>query len=480
MKLLPGIHTGLPKIIRIITSIFCFAAIVAILLIGPPVASAWARVTVASDGSPSPAGSPVSNGEGKSSLIQSEKVDEAGEKIGKGIDRFSESASRRIGGWANAPVVAGITWLKLLFCLGLVFFVIILERTVQLIFRAKVKSLSPDDPAAPWLDQIIHALSRPLTLFIWVYGVYVALSPLYGHFRTAQGTNPVHAVATKATDIGVAIAVIWFMYRLIYVVDLRLKRWAAGTESTIDNVLVPIVGKTLRVFIVIIGGVIVMQNLTGVEIGPLLASLGIGGLAVALAAKDSIANFFGTITILFDKPFQIGERIVVDKYDGTVEHVGFRSTRIRTLNGLLVTIPNQILSNSSSENIGRRPYIRWLTNIGITYDTPPEKVDTAVRILREILADHEGMHPDFPPRVFFNGFNDWSLNIMVVVWYHPPAYWDYSEWLQKTCLSIMHRFREEGIDFAFPSQTVYVAGDDKRRLTLAMLKGNVPADLHED
>jgi MscS family membrane protein len=216
---------------------------------------------------------------------------------------------------------------------------------------------------------------------------------------------------------------------------------------------------------------IIIQNMTGLKIGPLLASLGIGGLAVALAAKDSIANFFGTLTILFDKPFQVGQRITIDQYDGTVENVGFRSTRIRTLTGHLVTIPNEKLVNSSLENIGERPYIRWLTNIGITYDTPPDKVEKAVQIIREILENHEGMKEDFPPRVFFNGFNDWSLNIMVVVWYHPPDYWDYQAWQQKTCLEIMRRFEAEEIDFAFPSRTIYVANDDKRQLKLKMLKG---------
>ncbi|MBU0767572.1 MAG: mechanosensitive ion channel family protein, partial [Proteobacteria bacterium] len=191
----------------------------------------------------------------------------------------------------------------------------------------------------------------------------------------------------------------------------------------------------------------------------------------ALAAKDSIANFFGTLTILFDKPFQVGQRITIDKYDGTVENVGFRSTRIRTLAGHLVTIPNEMLVNSSVENIGERPHIRWLTNIGITYDTPPDKVEKAVQIIREILENHEGLKEDFPPRVFFNGFNDWSLNIMVVVWYHPPNYWDYQEWLQNICLEIMRRFEAEDIDFAFPSRTIYVANDDKRQLKLMMIKG---------
>jgi MscS family membrane protein len=200
----------------------------------------------------------------------------------------------------------------------------------------------------------------------------------------------------------------------------------------------------------------------------------VGGLAVALAAKDSIANFFGTLTILFDKPFQVGERIVIDSYDGVVESVGFRSSRIRTLTGHLVTIPNEKLVNSTVENIGKRPHIRWLTNIGITYDTPPEKVEEAVTILETILTDHEGLDPAYPPRVFFNGFNDWSLNIMVLMWYHPADYWAFQVFLQKACLEILRRFREAGIDFAFPSRTVYAAGDDKRILKM-MLAGAAEA-----
>jgi MscS family membrane protein len=213
-----------------------------------------------------------------------------------------------------------------------------------------------------------------------------------------------------------------------------------------------------------------------VKLGPLLASLGVGGLAVALAAREPIANFFGTLTILFDKPFQVGERIVVENYDGIVESVGFRSSRIRTLTGHVVSIPNEKLVNSNVENIGRRPHIRWLTNIGITYDTPPEKAAKAVEIIQRILENHEGMKEDFPPRVFFNGFNDWSLNILVLAWYHPPDYWPYQAWLQRTCLEIMRQFKTEGIDFAFPSQTVYVANDEKRQIKLQTLGPGVFAD----
>jgi MscS family membrane protein len=353
----------------------------------------------------------------------------------------------------------------------LTFLVIFLERMLRWIINTAIRKIPPDEDIISWKKRFLESLSSPLSLIVWSYGIYGALSPLYIHFQTKAGENLVYLVAQKAADIGVTIAIFWFILRLVGILDIYLKRWAAATESTIDDMLVHIVGKTLRLFIILIGAMIIIQNMTGLKIGPLLASLGIGGLAVALAAKDSIANFFGTLTILFDKPFQVGQRITIDKYDGTVESVGFRSTRIRTLTGHLVTIPNEKLVNSSVENIGERPYIRWLTNIGITYDTSPEKVEKTVQIIREILENHEGMKEDFPPRVFFNGFNDWSLNIMVIVWYHPPNYWDYQAWLQKTCLEIMHRFEAEGIDFAFPSRTIYLANDDKRQLKLKMLKG---------
>jgi MscS family membrane protein len=398
-------------------------------------------------------------------------VDKAGESIGKGIDKFSRSASLKIGKWIEVEVFAGITWLKLLFCLFLTFLVVMIERLIRSLLNSAIRKIPAEEEAVSWRQHFLQALTKPLSLFIWSYGTYSALSPLYINFTAPDGSNLVHTVAQKAADVGGIIALFWLILLFIGILDVYLKKWAAATESTIDDMLAPIVGKTLRLFIVVIGGIIIVQNLTGLKIGPLLASLGIGGLAVALAAKDSIANFFGTLTILFDKPFQVGQRITIDKYDGTVESVGFRSTRIRTLTGHLVSIPNYKLVNTSLENIGERPYIRWLANIGITYDTPPDKIEQAVQIIREILENHEGMKEDFPPRVFFNGFNDWSLNIMVVVWYHPPNYWDYQAWLQKTCIEIMRRFEAGDIDFAFPSRTIYLANDDKRQLKLKMLKG---------
>jgi len=410
----------------------------------------------------------------KSIDLKPKALDKAGENLGKGIDKLSHTASFKIGNWIDVEIFSGITWLKLLFCLLLIFLVVTIERILRWLINAAIRKIPDEDAAVSFRQHFLRSLSRPLSLFIWSYGIYGALSPLYIHFQMADGTNLVHIVAQKAADIAGIIALFWFILRLIKILDAYLTKWAGGTESTLDDMLAPIVGKSLRLFIIAIGGIIVIQNLTGLKIGPLLASLGIGGLAVALAAKDSIANFFGTLTILFDKPFQVGQRITIDQYDGVVENVGFRSTRIRTLTGHLLTIPNEKVVSSPLENIGERPYIRWLTNIGITYDTPPDNVEKAVQMIREILENHKGMKEDFPPRVYFNGFNDWSLNITVIAWYHPPNYWDFQEWLEKTCLEIMRRFEAENIDFAFPSRTLYMANDDKRQLKLMMLKGQEP------
>ena len=420
---------------------------------------------------PPPDGSPAVQGTADDHEVRSDfgRIDQAGNKVGEKIEQLGEKASDRLGGWINSNVYFGISWLKLLFCLLLVFLVVIVERMIRFLIQRKIESIPSVEGRISWARLILMSIVRPLSLLIWVYGIYGSLSPLYRHFQEQDGSNLVHLVLQKTASIGGTLAFFWFVYQFVNVLDARLSQWAKTTESTIDDILVPLFGKTLRIFIVILAGILVIQNLTGIEIGPLLASLGIGGLAVALAAKDSIANFFGTLTILFDKPFQVGERIVIDSYDGVVEDVGFRSTRIRLLTGNLVTIPNEKVVSSGLENIGKRPNIRWLNNIGITYDTPPEKIEQAVAMIREILADHEGMRPDLPPRVYFNGFNEWSLNILVLAWYHPPEYWLFQEWVQRTCLEITRRFSAAGIDFAFPTRTLYLAGDDKRQLKVGML-----------
>ena len=290
----------------------------------------------------------------------------------------------------------------------------------------------------------------------------------------AQGTAVVVVSAKVAgmfhttVSILMTISVAYLGYCLIDVVDAWLTRFARKTESKLDDMLVPMVRKSLRITVVVLALVQVAQILSDKPLTSIIAGLGVGGLAVALAAQESLKNFFGSLVIFADKPFELGDRIVVDGFDGPVEEVGFRSTRIRTLDGHLVTIPNGELANKTIENIGKRRYIRRIVNIGVTYDTSPEKMTRALEIIREVLKDHEGMLPDFPPRVYFNDFGESSLNIIVIYWYHPPSYWDFMAFNERFNMEILRRFNAEGIEFAFPTQTLYVAGDERRPLEVKM------------
>jgi MscS family membrane protein len=205
--------------------------------------------------------------------------------------------------------------------------------------------------------------------------------------------------------------------------------------------------------------VLFVQNFTGIDISAFLIHLGVIGLALALAARETLANLFGAFTILFDKPFEIGDEIVVEDHDGVVESVGFRSTRIRTLTGRLVVIPNNQLVTSSLRNITQRPYLRWHTNIGISCDSTSERAARAVEILREVFTDNED-RPDYrPPQIYFNGFNESSLNIAVYAWCYRRSWWDWQAWREEKCLEILRRFTEEGIEMPYPTQKLLFSSE---------------------
>lgn len=400
------------------------------------------------------------------------KIVSAGETLGNDIDRLSAGISKITGQWINAEIFMGISWLKLLVCLVLLFLVVISERIMRYVMDRHIRSRFSEGQRLHAVVSLMDAMSKPLSLFILVYGSFWSFSPVLSSFKTSASFSVVYDVASKAADLVGYFAIAWFAYRFVSFMETHLMKMATKTESDLDDLLIPLIGKTLRIFVVMLAASVIIHNLTGLDLGPMLASLGIGGVAVAFAAKDSIANFLGSLTIIFDKPFTVGERISIDNYDGVVEEVGFRSTRIRTLSGHQVSIPNEKVVNTTVENIGRRPHIRWLTNITVTYDTPHDKVVRAVEIIEGILDNHEGMRPDYPPRVYFNGFNDWSLNIVVFAWYHPADYWKYQQWLQKTCLAILKAYNDEGIEFAFPTQTIFAANDSARQLKIEMLKGS--------
>lgn len=199
----------------------------------------------------------------------------------------------------------------------------------------------------------------------------------------------------------------------------------------------------------------------GIPLTTLLAGAGVGGLAFALAAQDTLKNLFGSMMIVLDKPYRVGERIVTKGYDGVVEEIGLRSTRMRLLTGHQATIPNEEMARIDIENVGRRPHIRRKTDIAIQLDTPAEKVDEAVQIVRRILDNHEGMQPEYPPRVHFTEFNRDSLNLQIMYWYHPAEYWDSLAFGEQVNMQIMREFEAAGIQLALPTTKTLMKRDDE-------------------
>lgn len=249
-------------------------------------------------------------------------------------------------------------------------------------------------------------------------------------------------------------------YVTLKVIDLLLGIWREQNASAEDKLfaehLFPLIRKAAKVAIIVAAVLLTADNLE-IKITSVLAGLSIGGLALGLAAQDTVANLFGAVAIFLDKPFHIGDRIRIASVDGTVEGIGLRSTRVRSLDGHLVTIPNKTMGNEIITNITRRPTIKTELNIGLTYDTPAEKVRRATFVLEEIFRS--------TPRtsdliISFNKFGDSALNIFIVhVWNGTDAKAHFAE-MQELNLKIKERFDAEKIEFAFPTQTVFLKPAD--------------------
>lgn len=305
----------------------------------------------------------------------------------------------------------------------------------------------------PVANEIAHFINWPLRLCLWAISVHLAVD-LIGP------AAPVRTIFEAATLL--YVMVIWAMLSLIDLWGLWFSHGLEKKGRHAALVLLKPLKTVLKVVIVLTGLVLWLDNL-GVNVGTILASLGIGGFALALAAQDLLKNLLGSIMILMDRPYEIGQRIVAKGHDGVVEEIGLRSTKIRLLNGHQASIPNEDMAKVDIENIGRRPHIRRHSNLAIPLDTPVDKIEKAISIVRDNLKDHECMDPAFPPRVFFNEFNRDSINITMFIWYRSTDFWEFQAFNEKLNLRIKQEFESEGIEFALPSFTAYSAEDENDR-----------------
>jgi MscS family membrane protein len=264
----------------------------------------------------------------------------------------------------------------------------------------------------------------------------------------------VHAFLGKLAALLLAGSCLWLVYRAVDVLAAWLGQAASKTETKMDDLLVPLMRKTLKIFVVVFGLVFIADNL-GVNVTTLLAGVGIGGIAFALAAKDTVENLFGSVTVLLDRPFQIGDWVVIGDVEGTVEEVGFRSTRVRTFYNSLVTVPNSKLVNANVDNYGARFKRRIKMMLGLTYSTPAEKVEAFCEGVRELILLHPYTAKDFY-LVHFNEFADSSLNILLYTFLITPDWATELRERQRLLLDIKRLAERLGVGFAFPTQTLHV------------------------
>lgn len=338
-------------------------------------------------------------------------------------------------------------WIIFIFIILLLF---IAGRVMRMIIgRISLRKIRAKSPVSA---SLLLAISKSITFILLASGIWIGL-------KIIVVPDNYKNIIVLSSKIIMTISIGYFAYYLADIPSVWFELIISKTERNINQMFVPVVRKTLRVVIVILVLLQIIQMLSDKPLTSIIAGLGIGGLAIALASQDTIKHFIGSFVLAGDHPFEVGERIVVDGHDGPIESIGLRSTRIRTLNGHLVSIPNGELANRTILNIGKRPYIKREMNIGITYDTKPEKIKEALKIVKGILNNHEGMNEEFPPRVYFSDLKSDSLNIFVLYWYHPPDYWNYMSFSEKVNLQIIEQFNKVGIEFAFPTQTVHIAGD---------------------
>jgi MscS family membrane protein len=333
------------------------------------------------------------------------------------------------------------------------------------LFKVVVMKMFAKKTATKVDDMLGEAVEPPIRGLVMVMGITLSAMPILLNFPPT-----VFNIIIRVALAGMATTIAWGLFRLIAVFDYTLHLISRKTTNNLDDLIVDLIRNTLKVTLVTIAILFIGQSILGLNITTLLAGAGVLGLGIAFAAKDTISNFFGSLMIILDKPFKVGDRIVIEGIEGKVEYVGFRSTRLRKLNGHLVTIPNGKMADNAIENVEVRPFIKLVSNLTLVYDTPADKVERAVELLHEILDNHEGLDESLPPMIVFNTFNDWSLNIMVIVWYHPGDWVKAHAWNHFNNLEILKRFNEEGLEFAFPTNTTYLAGDPNRQLVVKQSK----------
>lgn len=293
-------------------------------------------------------------------------------------------------------------------------------------------------------EQVFGELLAPVATLLMVCGIYAA-STLFSFPLEAQ------RLIADGTRIAVAGIFLWGVFRLGAALLDHLERTARGKDLGIASFM-PLIKRTLGFFFVILSALVIAERM-GADVKTYLAGLGIGGLAFALAAQDTLANMLGSFVVVLDHPFRVGDTVRIAGNEGAVEDIGLRSTRLRTGARTLIVLPNKMVAQEAITNLSRMPQRRVDQTIGLTYETTAEQMTTIVADLRALLKSDPGVHPGLVA-VYFADYADSSLNIQIVYFTSDPDWQKHMEVRERINLQIMRAVAARGLSFAFPTQTV--------------------------
>lgn len=342
---------------------------------------------------------------------------------------------------------------------------LILKRLVSILLTRVVFRIVKKYSTGVGYEKLLALLEKPLGLLVMLITLYLAFMHL--DFPSAWKMAPVTKVGWKMViyrsyQIGVIFAVTWALMRLIDFFGLILMHRASQTESKTDDQLVPFIRESIKIVVAILSVFFALGAVFHLNIASLVAGLGIGGIAVALAAKESLENLFGSFTIFLDKPFVVGDLVKIGNVTGNIEKIGFRSTRIRTVDKTYVTIPNKKMIDGELDNLTLRTFRRSSFMIGLTYDTPPAKMKAVIDDIHSYLEEHP-LSLKGENHIRFYEFGPSSLNIRVDYLVNTIDWVVYLNVREEVNYKILDIVAAHGCEFAFPTTTVILENDKEEK-----------------
>lgn len=354
--------------------------------------------------------------------------------------------------WGNTLATWGIS---ILFILGAIVIVKLFTWLSRKVIRPFVSRTHTQVD-----DVIYYSFESPLKFGVILLGTWIGIHKLVYPDSFVK-------IVDNAYKIMIALTITWIIARLLS--GLLQLYWQQRPTGHLNKML-PVIRRSLLVVVWIVGLVTALSNI-GVNISAVLGTLGIGGIAFALAAQDTVKNVFGAFTIFTDRPFMIGDTIRVDNFEGTVVDVGVRSTRVMDYDKRIITFPNYKITDASIINISSEPMRRVITKLGLTYDTTPDKMKQAIGILRSLPSKVENVS-DNPSDIVAN-FSDYADSAMVITYiYFIKKEGDIGKVTSDMNMAILDAFNQAGLDFAFPTQTIYLEGEEKQEDTAPKTAGS--------